>query len=77
MKIYEIVNMYNFHFDRRIYFENKTTFIEFFFVRPGHWCQNFYCEVGHCVTIILIVMHDLKRCGLVFCRAHNLKYLCA
>lgn len=30
MKIYEIVNMYNFHFDRKFYFENKTTFIEFF-----------------------------------------------
>lgn len=29
MKFYEIVNMYNFHFDRKFYFENKTTFIEF------------------------------------------------
>lgn len=29
MKFYEIVNMYNLHFDRRFYFENKTTFIEF------------------------------------------------
>ena len=41
MEIYEIVNMYNFHFDRRFYFENKTTFIEFLLMRPGHSRQNF------------------------------------
>ena len=40
MKIYEIVNMYNFHFDRKFYFENKTTFIEFLLMCPGHSGQN-------------------------------------
>lgn len=42
MKIYEIVNMYNFHFDRRFYFENKTTFIEFILVRPDYSRKTFW-----------------------------------
>lgn len=72
MKIYEIVNMYNFHFDRRFYFENKTTFIEFLLMRPGHSRQNFVLGFD---TTIVITMHALKHklnivdwCG----RTHNL-----
>ena len=61
MKIYEIVNMYNLHFDRRIYFENKTTFIEIFLVRPAHYRHNFVTvrfDTDKCLKAV--VMHVLK-----------------
>ncbi len=52
--------MYNFHFDRRFYFENKTTFIEFVLVRPGYSRQNFVVRCDTEVFKSVVVIHDLK-----------------
>lgn len=45
MEIYQIVNMYNFHFDRRIYFENKTTFIDI--SSPSLYASSLICYLCH------------------------------
>lgn len=71
MKIYEIVNMYNFYFDRRFYFENKTTFIDIFLVRLAHSRQHFVVRLDtvNCCKCV-VVMHALKtqseHCALMF-----------
>ena len=45
MEFYEAVNMYKIHFDRRLYFENKTTFTECLLVLPAHLHQTLLWHV--------------------------------